>query len=86
MIPRDEIKNGTIVEVMSGRSVYLSADPNIPLDLEAGAGPHRFAVPLNYLAILDEPENGSVKVAWGSEVLWASYRAIRYNTENISTR
>lgn len=81
MTPREDIKNGTIVEVLPGRSVFVSNRPGRKPEL-AGAA-LRFAVPLNYLAILSEPKNGSVKVAWGSEVLWASYREIRYSTVNI---
>jgi len=92
MIPNKEIRTGTIVEVMQGRSVYLSNDPDMPLTI--GAGAPSFAVPLNYLAILSRPlskkgkkkQRKVVKVAWGSFELWASYKDIRYGTENIATR
>jgi hypothetical protein len=89
MIPDKQITKGTIVEVMQGKSVYLSADPDMPLTLRAG--PHSFAVPLNYLAILGRPlskrgrrkSRKVVPVAWGSQKLWASYKDLRYGTKNI---
>lgn len=76
---------------MSGKSVFLS--PLLGEELSLGAN-CRFAVPLNYLAILGEPVKvgriWSVKVGFGSETLYASYRDVRHGTtvlgEPLDTR
>lgn len=74
MTPKEAIKYGTIVEVMSGKEIPLFGDWGEPL-----------AVPMNFLAILGEPGVfagvNRVKVAWGDKVLYASYRDIRFKTE-----
>jgi hypothetical protein len=85
MLPKDEIKYGTIAEVQLGHSVLLSLRPEQEVVL---TGPHRFAIPFHYLAILGEPEVVNevecVKVEWGGETLYADYNDLRYGTANIA--
>ena len=86
MIPKSEIRYGAVAEVELGHSVLLSLSPEAEVML---TGPHRFAIPFNYLAILGEPEvvNGveCVKVGWGSETLYADYNDLRYGARLLGS-
>ena len=92
MASKDEIRYGAIVEVMQGKSVYLADDPDVALSI-GRAGSPQFAVPLNYLAILSGPMSKRgvrkkrmvVKVEWGGQKLWASYKDLRYGTRALGS-